>query len=186
MVVFETPKELVEFLAKHRLTSDQLLFMFLIYSEEYSLLYQYCEQVKGLHPEEVQDLVRRGYLVNMNDKANQYWADSFIVTEKFTSEIYKHAEDAALEFWNTYPSPLYIEGRAYSTKGVDKEEFIELYMKKIGFSKRLHKRVMDTLAYAIREGTANMRIDKWFKGKPWEEFANKKTGIESHYGDKEF
>jgi hypothetical protein len=189
MIAFETPKELVDFLAKHRLSSDQFLFMFLIYTEDYTSLYKYTENVKGLMPQEIQDLVRRGYLINANRDPDQYWADSFVVTETFTSEIFKNANDAASEFWNTYPSVIYVDGRRFSGKTADKEEFFERYMKKIGYSNRRHSKVMSALKYGIDRNVITMGIDKWFKSEQWnqlEEEMRMNSERTAQYGDKEF
>jgi hypothetical protein len=187
MVVFDTPNQLVDFLVKHRISSDQFLFMFLIYREDYVALYKYTEQVKGLHPEEVQDLVRRGYLKSENNNA-EYFADAFIVTDKFTSEIFEVTRDAALEFWDTYPPLIYVQGRRFSTKNEDKEKFLDEYTVKIGYSLRLHRKVMHALKYGIEVGAVNTGIGKWFRSKQWEELEkemNQNIGIGEKYGDKE-
>ena len=188
MVAFEDPKQFVAFLAKHRLSSDQFLFMYLIYRELYTELYTYTEQVKGLHPEEIQDLIRRGYLKNEN-VSNEYFADSFIVTEKFTSEIFKVAKEAALEFWNAYPPLLWVDGKRFSALAVDKEAFLEDYMEKIGFSRRLHSKVMKALNYGKELNAVNIRIDRWYKAKSWEQLEKEMNESQSQgerYGDKEF
>jgi hypothetical protein len=189
MIAFETPKELVEFLAKHQLSSDQFLFMFLIYTEDYPSLYRYTEQVKGLSPQEVQDLVRRGYMINENRGDNQYWADSFIITDKFVSEIYKRNNDPASEFWEAYPSVIYNDGKRFNGKTADKEKFFEMYMKKVGFSERLHGRVMSALKYGMETNAITMGIEKWFKSEQWAQLdkeikQNSEKG--ERYGDREF
>lgn len=187
MVVFDEPKQFVEFLARHRLSSDQFLFMFLIYREDYISLYKYTEQVKGLMPQEITDLVRRGYLVNEN-KADEYFADSFTVTEKFTAELYEDALDNAAKFWDAYPSYMYIDGKKVWIKTEDKEKFLEEYTKKVGYSHRLHKKVMAALVYAKQVNEIHMGIGKWFRSEQWKEIEKQvkaNTEIEG-YGTKEF
>jgi len=187
MTVFDRPIQFVDFLAKHRITSDQFLFMFLIYREDYTSLYKYTEQVKGLHPDEILDLVRRGYMVNEN-VSNQYFADSFHITEKFTSEVFEFARDAAAEFWEAYPAFIFVQGKRFSTKNVNKEDFYDDYTKKVGHSLRLHKKVMAALKYGIEVSAINMGIGKWFDSQQWTELEkemNTRVRIEQ-YGDKEF
>lgn len=187
--MIEDPKQFVEFLARHRLSSDQFLFMFLIYKENYTSLYIYTEQVKGLHPEEIQDLVRRGYLRNENSAPGDYFADSFIVTEKFTAVAFDMTnKDAATEFWDAYPPILYIDGKRFSATAVNKELFLEKYTKKIGYSKRLHKKVMAALTYGKQINAVNMGIEKWFQSEQWNQLEKEmnETGTVKRYGDKEF
>lgn len=187
-MVLDEPKEFVKFLARHRLTSDQFLFMFLIYKEEYEALYQYTEQVKGLPPAEINDLVRRGYMINENQRG-QYFADGFIITDKFSSEVFSMIDKAAEEFWETYPLAIYVDGKRFSAKTADKADLCDRYNKKIGYSVRKHKKVMEALRYGIQHNLINMGIEKWFRSEQWkqlEEEMKLTQNLPERYGDKEF
>jgi hypothetical protein len=156
-----------DLLIKHKLSANQYFFLYLKHKNQEERLYTYLETVRKLSKEELFDLEERGFIVNANPSAEDYWADRFLVTPKF-AKIVDPDLSTANEFWEAYPNFIYINGRRTSLKAIDKDSFLFLYADFVHKDPKLHARILKALRYQKGSGEVNMRIDKWFKAKLWE------------------
>jgi hypothetical protein len=187
----------VDFLCKHNMSADQFLFLFMIHSEDYKNLYKYVTLNHGLPPEQIHDLISRGFMLNNNSTSKEgeplYFADSFIVTEKFTGPVFmepltEEVQYPAEEFYNAFPDYIYVNGKRFHARNVEKFPFMMDYMRKVGFSKVRHRKAMEGLEYGKRNDLINVGLDKFFKTEQWMNLYKEMniTKESKRYGDNEF
>jgi len=189
--MFEDLRAYKDLLVKHKITANQFLFLYLIYTQEYATLYELVHKGHGFSPDDIQDLEKRNLILNLNKTPNEFYADSFVVMDEFALDLFIEDTQAALEFWETYPLLISIDFRRIPAKTVNKEVFFKDYTKKIGHSKIKHDKVMEALKYAIKNDRINMGIKKWFESEQWVEIQteleqNKHLSHEPKHGHEEF
>lgn len=157
-------------LVRYNLTPNQYVFLFLTHARQYAALYKFVQEGPGFSTTEIDDLVQRGYILNLN-KSGYYYVDLFLVSEQLGNDLFEQdAEKAALEFWNTYPIQIFDRDRneTFSLLTTHKAKFLEDYYLKVGHSAEKHARVMEALHYAIDHRLIDMTIRQWFDSEQWE------------------
>jgi hypothetical protein len=176
--------ELVDFLLAKKLTANQFVFLYLKHKGEDQRLYRYLETVRPLFKEEIFDLEERGFIINVNSPS-QYWADNYIVSNKF-SKIIDPDVSLAEEFWNTYPGFCDINGSRAPLKGIAKDDFLHKYAVFVQKNSGVHQRIMQALRYQKGNDDVKMRIDRWFDAHTWESVEQDLKKIKrTVYGQKE-
>jgi hypothetical protein len=149
-------------------------------AKRFDLLYEYIESIKRhnrkvwdtggvLSKLEIDYLEERGFIINNNQRDDSF-LDSFVVTDKF-DKMFKVVDlSKAAEFWVAYPQTILVNGTKYNAKNVEKDSFLLNYVNVIGNNEAKHKKILATLEDHKRKGLINSKIDKWFNGKPWEDF----------------
>lgn len=166
--MIDNVKKFIDLLIKFEINANQLLFLTIVHKQDYAPLYKYVTEGSGFKPEDIDSLVDKGLVINLNEK-DDYYLDSFICTDKFITGLYYEDEEiAASEFWDTYPRMLYIEGKRFAARNTDKDKFFEDYNKEIDMRVDKHKKIMECLSYAVKNKLVNMGIRKWFDSKQWE------------------
>lgn len=166
---FDTSKY-VDFLCKHQITPSQFLLLMLVNDKANHDIIKYDHQMGGWTAAEIEDLIKREYLLDLN-VGNQMYADSTVVTDKFTSALLIDAEDAGQELWDAYPWFLNIRGEKYAAKSTNQDKLFKLYHRKIHGNVITHKRVMKLLQIAQEKGLLNMGIEKWVGSTQWNAIA---------------
>lgn len=170
MIFVETEKY-VEFLVTHKMTANQFLFCYLKASYDIKNLRRYIERIGFFKAEEIKDLIERGYIEDFNEKnpngTRQDFVDSYLVTPKFTREIFVETEQAGEELWNAFPAFISINGSRVSARSTDKDILIKNYIKKIKNNKKLHEEVLSLLKLAVERSEIKMGIEKWVGGEQW-------------------
>jgi hypothetical protein len=189
--MFEDLRAYTDLLVKHKITANQFLFLYLIHTQNFAILYELVHKGHGFSPEDIEDLEQRDLIINLNKTPNEFYADSFIVTDRFAMDLFIENEQAAQEFWECYPLLINIDFRKIPAKTVNKEVFFKDYTKKIGHSKIKHDKVMTALRYAIKNDRINMGIKKWFESEQWVEIQSeleqlKHLSDEPKHGYEEF
>ncbi len=185
-------EEYVSFLTKHKMSADAFLYMYLIATKDYPLMFKYLSSGygKGLSYEELMSLTSRGYLVNLNyNPTVSFSADMFEVTSKFTDILDNWIKaNPADEFWDAYPTYLWIEGKRFAARNMDKDEFTKLYMSKIAKTKAEHKTIMDALEFGKNNQRINVGLDKFIKTRMYNDLAKEMVDAPKNttYGDREF
>ena len=143
--MIDNVKKFIDLLIKFEINANQLLFLTIVHKQDYAPLYKYVTEGSGFKPEDIDSLVDKGLVINLNDK-DDYYLDSFICTDKFITGLYYEDEEiAASEFWDTYPRMLYIEGKRFAARNTDKDKFFEDYNKEIDMRVDKHKKIMECL-----------------------------------------
>lgn len=177
----------IDFLMEHRITSDQYLYLMLYAIEKDATRYRYIEKVRGLTVKQVEDLVKRGYLIN-NNEPNQYYHDQITITPWARNIMLSDVALFAEEFWEAYPLFIWVDGKKFAARNMDRDEFIGKYMNRIGSSEKKHKEVMEVLHYAVSNNLINVGIKKFVGSEMWNSFKEEMTKDTTHeqFGTKEF
>ncbi len=183
--MMEDIKSYMDKLIELKITPNQFLFCYLIHTDNYAEIYRYTEKGAGWKKEELENLVNRGFIMNINQDG-EWFSDGFIVTEKFTKGFLFDAYEKAKEFYEAYPAFGSIDGKPFPTKKIAPDKFYSLYNKVTGEKIEVHERAMKALDYAKKTGLANMRIDNWVESRMWEHIEKSLKHAAQKPGDREF
>lgn len=173
-------KKLVEF----KMTPNQFYFCYLLHNNRFAELYEYVENVGKLDLVELQDLIKRGYIRNINE-SGKFSADAFETTEKFSGKFLAKDFEFAEEFFEAYPAFGSIDGKPITLKSVSRDQVYDLYNEITGKQKSVHDKIMHALNTGKRMGLVNMKIDKWLNTEQWR-FIEKDLKYVNKPGDREF
>jgi hypothetical protein len=145
----ESYKSWLKSCVKNKITLDQMMFLYLIKMKDFmdpkSWSNQYVNKVKKFNLEEViEPLIERGWLMNLN-KAGEYYPE-FMMTSEDGEGLFA-TQLLGEEFWDAYPMQLPIGngGKFISRAGIEKGDFIDLYLRKIDHDPMIHVTVMRRL-----------------------------------------
>lgn len=195
MGILDDPTSYVDFLCTHKLSPNQFLLCYLLYTEhmirdkESNLryatvgnIYKYCDKGTGWSNSDVEDLIEKGYLIDTTKTKDTYAIDRLILTEKFVDLMFINANFAFEEFFEAYPNSTMIDGKAAFLKAVDPDVVAERYKKAIKNSAVKHAEIMEIIAYAKENNLINMRVDKFVMGKLWEAIKTQRDEKGEGYG----
>ena len=165
-------EKLIQFCAKHKVTTEQFLFMYLTYKQKFALLYQYCEDVRLIGG--LKDLEERGLVSNLNKGAETY-PDNYIVRVKMEEEINWLLGDQAQELFDACPSMIPVGDRMLNAQTISPEELEVLYAKKIKKRKIDHAVVLGALKEQVANNTMGMGLKKWVETEQWDREDNTTT-----------
>jgi hypothetical protein len=166
--MIDNVKKFIDTLVKFEINANQMLFLTIVHKKDYAPLYKFVTEGIGFLPEEIDELVDKGLVINLNSD-DDYYLDSFITTDKFIAGLFFEDEEIApSEFWDAYPRMLYVDGKRFAARNTDKDQFFDDYNKEIGMRVDRHKHIMSCLEYAVKNRLVNMGIRKWFDSKQWE------------------
>lgn len=164
-------KEWIEILCKLKISPNQYAICMLVYDKDVASTLKYYHENAGKQftYAEIDELVDKEYLLRLSKDPKNYQLDYFTITEKFKSDFLIDEDDAGDEFWNTYPSWIWMNNRKVSAKSCDKDELIENYNRKIKGKKKLHLKILETIKeYSLRnDGFAIMGIEKFVGSEQW-------------------
>lgn len=174
--------EFVKTLGKFSITANQFLLLYLTMIHRFDLLYEYIQSIRknnlllvneygGIPEYEIDDLVERGYLVDLN--GDKTYADNYIVTNKFSKHFKVIDNNDALNFWNEYPERISNETTSWRGRNMNKDAFLIYYSNLIGHDKELHDKIIKTLKYEKKNGLLKEGMQKWLERRPWESFDEK-------------
>jgi hypothetical protein len=180
-------KDTITFISKHKLTFQQYAICLLIYHKDTASMIQIEEEIgligncllplrtkdsngKPQYKSELEDLIDRGYIINRG-KSNKYELDYLVLTPKFTDSVLVNIHTAPKEIWNEYPRLISVEGKEFSAKSCDFDEFCDLYLKAINWDISEHQRVKEAVKTIKEQGGnyAKMGIKKWVGSRQWDE-----------------
>jgi len=180
--------EYVEFLIKHDLTQDQLLFLLLLYYNRVDLIKKY----KQTFPNDEGTMISK-YLINKLEEKGfiRRSEEGLFLEEKFTN-VFVNERESVNEIYDLYPAfALSDKGVNIPLKSMDKRIFGEIYIGKIQGSSKEHKEVIKDITYGIDNDLLRMGINKFLVSEHWksirtERFRNNMqtgSGSESLYED---
>lgn len=160
-------EEYTKYLVKHRITPNQFLFLYLRKTLNTDILEYYMEGVKAWTRAELQDLVNRGFMDDVNSPGEEY-AHAYFVTPKFLGEMFIEFEEAGDQLWNEYPPFFYLsDGKRVPARSCDKEEFEKTYGKRIKHNRKKHERIMELVRKLKKENRIDMGIEKFVASEQW-------------------
>ncbi len=177
-------KQFTKKLVELKMTPNQFYFCFLLHNNRFAELYEYVENVGKLDLDELQDLIKRGYIRNINEE-KKFTADSFETTEKFSKKFLAKGYEYAEMFYEEYPSFGSIDGKPITLKGISRDMIYDLYNDVTGKQKAIHDKIMAALEKGKKMGLVNMKIDKWLQTEQWK-FIERDLKYVNKPGDREF
>jgi hypothetical protein len=193
MDILQNVNGYVGFLIEHKLTTNQFLLLYLLYTESMAKdekgklryttagnIYKWHEESTGWTEGEIKDLIAKDFAI-CTSKEN-ISIDSLILTSKFSEIMFIEANFAFQEFFDTYPSTVNINGETAFLKGVDLNMLSLLYSKHVNNSATVHKDIMEALRYGIDRGIIKTRIDKFLSSKMWKTIADMMHNDQENYG----
>src|SRR5437899_5885237 len=161
-----------EFLCRTKITPNQFYICYLLYNKEYSLLQQYINEVGLFKKQDLHNLIDKGFILNMNPKADVFNIIDLCVTLEFTEFMLVEPEEAVEEFFKEYPDQLVVNGIKVPAKGLtfsDEAELKKRYIQIIKKNKFLHLDIINIVKDYKKNnnGYATMKIDKFVTSQYW-------------------
>ena len=185
--MIESTREYVDFLIDENITPNQYLFLYLIATDDLKHLYKYNSLGTPFRKSEIDDLVKKGLLI-IHGATNS--VDSYSVVKSFRDKINVVNMDPGQEFWESFPSFMWIQERKVPLKSTIREDFEEKYNKYVGKNLSRHRRIMRALEYAKSLNQVNMGIVKWFGSEMWVEIEKEREKVQvqtgPRYGERVF
>jgi hypothetical protein len=172
----ESYKNLMKSCVKNNVTIEQMMFLYLIklkdFLEPKSVSNQYINKVRKFSVEEVVNpLIEGGWLTNFNSEG-EYFPELMMATEQGDNLFANYLMGD--EFWNAYPAmfPIGNGGKFIARAGIEKDDLIDEYLKKISFDPIKHELVMKRLKIyesLVKKGELNgHKIVDWTRQEMWE------------------
>lgn len=173
----------IDFLGDHEMTTRQFLLCWILFLDKrehsgaplpdegpaIANIYRFVENVGGWSDEEIEDLVRRGYIVDRGNDPRNIYPDDLIVTEKFVTEVLATRSQFE-QLWDEYPAfmdaPEDYRKEKIPLKAAVKEDIEEMFYRRCNSKSRFEK-MMKALKWARKHGKIKMGIKKWLGGEYW-------------------
>jgi len=174
-------EQVLKWCIENNVSVTQYFFMFLLIKQDFnkpfheSLAAQYIKRHGKFNRDEVEDLIERGFIKDLNRKGEN--RPEFYMIEDEIVEIMKVTETMAEELWSKYPPTFELSnGAKFIARhaGVlgDKETALKVYMKRIRRSKKKHKFVLEMLdkyLSLVEETRLNsMKLGDWIANEMWD------------------
>ncbi len=181
MGILDDSNAYVEFLTKNKLSTNQFLLLYLLYTEKMSKvnnqlrfkkignIYKWSAEGTGWSEKEIEDLIKKDFVFavkgkHIDDQGNEsykYFIDQLLLTQKFSDLMFINANFAFEEILEIYPDTINVQGTTYFTKSGDLDKLALDYCKLIKNSLHKHEEVKGIVAFARERGYCNTHIAKF-------------------------
>lgn len=178
MGILDDVNEYVDFLTKHKLSTNQFLLLYLLYTEKFvkvddklkykriGNIYKWSSEGKGWTKEEIEDLINKDYVfgiksVNPKDGTLTYFVDQLILTQKFSDLMFINTNFAFEEILEIYPDTFVVQQSTVFTKAGDLEKVALNYSKLIKNSIVKHEEIKKIIIYAKERGLCNYKLENF-------------------------
>jgi hypothetical protein len=173
-----TVKQDLELCKKFKLNPRQLMFMKILVPnrtvsakeaslESYALSLQFEQEIK-CNFQEIADLVDRGLVIDRsNGKPASF--DYYDIHPQFVNKFELAIYGMPQQLFDAYPKFfLGKEGQRFVGRSAGPEEIALSYLKAIGNNEVEHQRVLEDVAWAVKNSAINVGLDKFVKTRNWE------------------
>lgn len=170
--MIENSKEYVDFLVKNKISCNQFLLLYLLYTEKMykiqnkvtytqaSSLYKWISEGKHtISIVEIEDLIKLEYVFAIKQNG-KYEIDQLILTEKF-SDLMFVSLDAFDEIIDLYPDKIIINGQTVFTKAGDLDKVGVNYLKLIKNNLSKHEQIKKVIAFAKERNLCNYKLENF-------------------------
>lgn len=167
----------VDFMVKHKLSTNQFLLLMLLHTESYfksqkglkyktvGNIYKWSKEGKGWSEQEIEDLINKDYLFGIkSQQANgtiTYSIDQLILTQKFSDIMFVNSTFAFEEILEIYPDTFQINGQVVFTKSGDLDKVQQNYFKLIKGNTVKHEEIKHIITYAKERGLCNYKLENF-------------------------
>ncbi len=185
-------EEIISFCIRHRITVQQYFFMWLLVKKDWvlpmrkSLAKQYLQVCGEFDMEDIEDLVERGFIEDFNPPGESKPEMYMVRDDKM--ESFFADESAGEQLWNAYPAtfPLSNGGSFIARAGGDKDDLIQIYLKKIKNNPNRHAFVMKQLERykeKVKKGETNgHKISDWIATEMWNAVSEMEETKQAKFG----
>ena len=166
------PKIYVDFLVKNKISCNQFLLLYLLYTEKMykiqnkvtytqtSLLYKWINEGKFIISiSEIEDLIKSEYIFAIKQNG-KYEIDQLILTEKFFDLMFVNI-DAFDEIVDLYPDKIIINSQTVFTKAGDLDKVAENYLKLIKNNLAKHEQIKKVIIFAKERNLCNYKLENF-------------------------
>lgn len=184
MGILDDQNAYVDFLTKNKLSTNQFLLLYLLYTEqmiksENSLkfkkvgnIYKWMTEGKGWSIGEIDDLIAKDYVFGIKSlhetpegKKLSYSIDQLILTQKFSDLMFINANFAFEEILELYPDTFQIVKDGHTntvfTKSGDLDKVQLNYSKLIKNNILKHEETKQIIIYAKERGLCNYKLENF-------------------------
>jgi hypothetical protein len=181
MDILQNSVDYVNFLIKHKLSTNQFLLLHLLNSEKLikkksgtvgfaigTCIYKWQSNGLGWSQNEIEDLIKKEYVVAFKkhygegkEKVYGYTVDDLILTNKFADIMFVNTDEAFEDMLSIYPDTFLINNQTVFTKSGDLDKLSEEYGKLIKNSIHEHDKIKEVILFAKERGLCNMKLDKF-------------------------
>lgn len=179
--MFEDASKLVDICVKLKITANQFLLCYLLYTDEkiegrypskgrpIANLYKYsANEHTRWEREEVEDLVKKGYLTHTPKKGLQtssIYPDDLAVEPSFIDQVM--AAHTRFEQLNmVYPFVEEHDGKTFQLKVCDLDKMENLYNRAVR-TNSLHNHILELIGWAKENGGIQMKLENFILAKGW-------------------
>ncbi len=169
--MFVNVERYVNFLAKHKLTQTQFLFLYFNYKEDakslmlYKKTFDIPKKVSILSDIELQDLKNRKIVTV--ESVNSFGNEVYIVFDELHRLFFKDIYLVADEIYALYPGFIKIKGNNIPLLTMDRVQFAVLYNHAIGGQFEEHLEVIHDIMFAKENNLINVKIENFVKSQLW-------------------
>lgn len=173
-----TIKQDLELCKKFKLNPRQLMFMKILVPnrtlsqkeaslESYAMSHQFEQEIK-FNYEEITDLVGRGFVLDFSN-GKPATLDHYEIHPNFVNHFQLAIYGMPQELFDAYPK-FFIgkEGQKFIGRSAGPEEIAVSYIKGIGNKEEEHRKVLEDVAWAVKNNAINVGLDKFVKTRYWE------------------
>ncbi len=172
----ESYKSWLKSCVRNNLTLEQMMFLYLIklkdFTDPKSWSNQYVTRVQKFSVEKViSPLLERDLLMNLNSPG-EFYPEFLVPTDEGEKLFATYA--MAEEFWAAYPKllPIHGSGNFVARAGIDKDDFVDEYLRKIEHDPSVHMMIMKKLTIyedMVKAGKINgHKISNFISQEIWE------------------
>jgi hypothetical protein len=174
MNILDDVTEYVNFLVKHKLSTNQFLLLYLLFTEKMvkdgngklkytqgGSIYKWVAEGKGWTSAEVDDLYQKGYVIPV--QKGSYQPDQLILMPKFSELMFIDMDMAFEEILEVYPDTIMVQGDSFLTKTGDLEKVAQEYRKIIKGSLKLHEEVKQLIIFAKERKLIKSKLENFLK-----------------------
>lgn len=171
-------------MTKYKLTAEELLLVYLTFiaqtengnPEEHRVYFR--RWYEGGGKERLKDLfnsLKEKGIIKKNYNPSVYDPDEIEFNQNFIKQYYKLTGELGQELMNSYPTTLYLNGKAVSLKNISKkfkdlQEFYFWYASSIGHSLSKHREIIEILEWAKSNDLIHIPVVEFVASYKWNEF----------------
>lgn len=159
-------KELITFCGRNKITVEQFVLCYLTHKKKFDLIYKYSNEVRPFPKSLVENLEKRGFIINLN-KDGEGFPDNLVIQDVFLDDMRLTMGEFADEIWEMFPSEVSVGGKAFNGKTISREDFNRSYTRLILKVKATHNEIIEALEEQIHNHTVGMGLKKWFETEQW-------------------
>jgi hypothetical protein len=181
MGILDDSNAYVDFLVKNKLSTNQFLLLYLLYTEKMlkvnnqlkfkkiGNIYKWSEEGTGWSEKDIEDLIKKDFIFGVKGKhidnqgveSYKYFIDQLLLTQKFSDLMFINANFALEEILEIYPDTINVNGSVYFTKNGDLDKIALDYCKLIKNNIHKHEEIKAIVIYAKERGLCNTHISKF-------------------------